>query len=208
MAKTGRSAQPRPGQRRPQESLVVLGVDPGTLVTGYGVIARRGPTMTMLECGTIRNGSERSLPLRLKNIYEHICSIIDRFHPDEFAIESAFYGKNAQSALKLGHARGVSILAAVEQQIPTAEYSPREVKKAVVGNGAASKEQVRFMVKALLQHPTSGSRRQTNGSARMLLDASDALAIAICHLHRLITPASRHKNWKTFIASHPDRIKV
>jgi crossover junction endodeoxyribonuclease RuvC len=152
--------------------------------------------MRMLGCGTIKNGSTHSMPLRLKKIYGELCNVIERYHPDEFAIESAFYGKNAQSALKLGHARGVSILAAVEHEIPTSEYSPREVKKAIVGNGAASKEQVQFMVKALLRAPRS----------RMVLDTSDALAIAICHLQRLVTPTSKHRDWKSFIAAHPERV--
>jgi crossover junction endodeoxyribonuclease RuvC len=180
-----------------RSSIVVLGVDPGTLVTGYGIVLRKGSEITLLSCGTIKNGNERSMPLRLQRIHSELCLVIEKFKPDEFAIESAFYGKNAQSALKLGHARGVSILAAVERQIPTTEYSPREVKKAVVGNGAASKEQVQFMVKSLLKVPHS----------KMLLDTSDALAIAICHLHRMVTPTSKHKDWKSFIAAHPERVK-
>lgn len=138
------------------------------------------------------------MPLRLKKIYSELSAVIQRFQPDEFAIESAFYGKNAQSALKLGHARGVSILSAVEREIPTTEYSPREIKKAIVGNGSASKEQVQFMVKSLLQLKQGA----------MILDASDALAIAICHLHRLVTPTSKHKDWKSFIVAHPERVKA
>jgi crossover junction endodeoxyribonuclease RuvC len=181
-----------------RHTVVILGVDPGTLVTGYGVIARKNAGIRLLGCGTIRNGNEKSMPLRLKKIYGELCSVIAHYRPDEFAIESAFYGKNVQSALKLGHARGVSILAAVEHEIPTAEYSPREVKKAVVGNGAASKEQVQFMVKSLLRTPDS----------RMLLDASDAIATAICHLHRLTAPSLKHKDWKSFVAAHPERVRV
>jgi crossover junction endodeoxyribonuclease RuvC len=154
--------------------------------------------MRLLGCGTIVNDSSISMPLRLKKIYRELSSVIRRFRPDEFAIESAFYGRNAQSALKLGHARGVSILAAVEQRVPTAEYTPREVKKAVVGNGAASKEQVQYMVKSMLRGP----------DARMMLDTSDAIAIAICHLHRLLAPDTRHKDWKSFITSHPERVRT
>ena len=178
-------------------SLVVLGVDPGTLVTGYGVVVRTRGEIRMLGCGTIKNGSTHSMPLRLQKIHGELCSVIEEYHPDEFAIESAFYGKNAQSALKLGHARGVSILAAVEHEIPTTEYSPREVKKAVVGNGAASKEQVQYMVKSLLRTPNS----------KMVLDTSDALAIAICHLQRLVTPTMKHKDWKSYVAAHPHRVR-
>ncbi len=178
-------------------SVIVLGVDPGTLVTGYGIVVRKGSEIRMLGCGTIKNGSGHSMPLRLQKIYDELSAVIEKYRPDEFAIESAFYGKNAQSALKLGHARGVSILAAVEHEIPTTEYSPREVKKAVVGNGAAAKEQVQYMVKSLLHTPHS----------RMVLDTSDALAVAICHLQRLITPTMKHKNWKSYIAAHPNRVR-
>ena len=181
-----------------KHTTIILGVDPGTLVTGYGVLMRERNTFRLLGCGTVRNPATASMPLRLKNIYSELCSVIETYHPDELAIESAFYGKNAQSALKLGHARGVAILAAVESEIPTTEYSPREVKKAVVGNGSASKEQVQYMVKSLLRL----------SSAKMLHDASDAIAIAICHLHRLVTPTSKHKDWKSFIAAHPERVRA
>src|SRR5512135_1261924 len=109
--------------------MVILGVDPGTLVTGYGVIEVERGNLSVLDFGVIVNRNERSMPLRLKEIYAKLCDVITEFHPDEFAIETAFYGRNAQSALKIGHARGVSILAAVNREIPTAEYAPREVKK-------------------------------------------------------------------------------
>lgn len=176
---------------------IVLGVDPGTLTTGFGVIMRTKNSLRLLGCGTVRNPANASMPVRLYRIYRELKAVIDKYHPDELAIESAFYGKNAQSALKLGHARGVAILAAVENQIPTTEYSPREVKKAVVGNGAASKEQVQFMVKSMLRI----------NNTKMLLDTSDAVAIAICHLHRLVTPASKHRNWKSFVEAHPELVK-
>lgn len=179
-------------------SIIVLGVDPGTLVTGYGIVTRRNNEVRMLACGSISNKSETSMPIRLKKIYQELRGVIAKYHPDEFAIESAFYGKNAQSALKLGHARGVSMLAAVEQEIPTTEYSPREVKRAIVGSGAASKEQVQYMVKSLLGITNS----------KMLHDTSDALAIAICHAHRMITPTAKHTDWKSYIAAHPERVRV
>lgn len=180
------------------DAIIVLGVDPGTLVTGYGVIMRSRSRIQLLGCGTIKNLSRLSMPLRLKRIYSRLEEIMTEFHPDEFAIESAFYGKNAQSALKLGHARGVSILAAVKNEIPTTEYSPLEIKKAVVGNGRASKEQVQFMVKSIL-----GIRNGT-----MLHDTSDALATAICHLHRLVSPTAKHKDWKSFIEANPGRVRA
>jgi crossover junction endodeoxyribonuclease RuvC len=177
--------------------VVVLGIDPGTLVTGYGVVVRRKTLLHLLECGTIVNSSDNPMPGRLERIHSGLSALIRKHRPDEVAIESAFYGKNAQSALKLGHARGVSLLAAVQNGVPTAEYSPREIKKSVVGRGNASKEQVRFMVKALLQAEDTA----------MVLDSSDALAIAICHLQRRGTPAFRVKNWKSFITAHPERVR-
>lgn len=178
-------------------SVVVLGVDPGTLITGYGIVARTTSTVDLVECGTIKSRSSLPLPARLQRIYETLCSLIEKFRPDEMAIESAFYGKNAQSALKLGHARGVSLLAAVEQGIPTAEYSPREVKKAVVGLGSATKDQVQYMVKSILRLRDAG----------MTLDMSDAVAIALCHLQRMRRPAPRHRDWKSYLAVHPERIR-
>jgi len=189
--------------------MIILGVDPGTLVTGYGVIEIRNGKAHVLDFDVVKNRGSASMPLRLHAIYSTLCSVIDRYHPDEFAIETAFYGKNAQSALKIGHARGVSILAAVNSEIPTAEYSPREVKKAVVGNGAASKEQVQGMVKTLL-----GIRHSPK-----LFDVTDALAVALCHFQRRGRPRpnpvrkksngkAQNNAWKEFIKSHPDRVIV
>ncbi len=175
----------------------MLGIDPGTLVTGYGVVTLRGRELRLLACGTIANRPDTPMPLRLQKIYRGLQSLVRKHDPDEVAVESAFYGKNVQSALKLGHARGVSLLAAVEEDLPTAEYSPREVKQAVVGKGNATKEQVRFMVRAILAAP----------SDPMLLDASDALAVAICHCHRsAAAPRGRHRDWKSFVDSHPERV--
>lgn len=187
--------------------MIILGVDPGTLITGFGIIEVDHTAYSVLIYDVIKNTSEWSIPIRLKHIYDRLCKIIDQYHPDEFAIETAFYGKNAQSALKLGHARGVSILAAVNFQIPTTEYSPREVKKAVTGNGAASKQQVQFMVKSQL-----GLRE-----APKFFDTSDALAIALCHSFRMMGGKTKsqhaqtqrlksHRTWSDFIHSHPERV--
>jgi crossover junction endodeoxyribonuclease RuvC len=186
-----------PGERRQRFTTIVLGIDPGTITTGYGVVGRMGSGMSILACGAIRNTPRTPMPARLKRIHKELSSVIKIHRPTECAIETAFYGKNAQSALKLGHARGVSLLVAAEHEIPTAEYSPREVKKAVVGKGNASKEQVQFMVKALLGQTTS----------HMMLDASDALAVAICHLHRCTVPDPLGKDWKAYVDAHPERVK-
>jgi crossover junction endodeoxyribonuclease RuvC len=175
----------------------VLGVDPGTLATGFGIIEQGESGVILLDSGVIRSRPDSSMPIRLKTIYSALQSVIETYQPDEFAIESAFHGKNAQSALKLGHARGVAILAAVEHQLPTSEYSPREVKKAVVGVGTASKEQVRYMVKSLLNVATQ----------KMVLDASDAIAVALCHLHRRTSRPMAYRDWKSFIQAHPERVR-
>ena len=191
-----RQVIPELSKRDHEGSLVVLGVDPGTLITGYGIVEKKGPDVRMLGSGIIVNQSSASMPARLHKIYSGLLTVITHFHPDEFAIEAAFYSKNAQSALKLGHARGVSMLAAEVQGIPTSEYSPREVKKAVVGNGTASKEQVQYMIRSLLHLR----------DARMAMDISDALAVAICHLHRLLLPGKKRKDWKSFVTAHPERL--
>jgi crossover junction endodeoxyribonuclease RuvC len=185
---------------------IILGVDPGTLITGYGVIEVRGSSIRVLEYDVVRNQSDRSMPIRLKTIYSALCKVINRYHPDEFAIETAFYGKNAQSAMKLGHARGVSILAAVNFEIPTAEYSPREVKHAVAGSGAASKDQVSYMVQSILRLK----------SAPKFFDATDALAVALCHCFRSGDAISRGAvqkqalrsglSWSEYIKAHPEKL--
>jgi crossover junction endodeoxyribonuclease RuvC len=183
-------ARPDPG------TVVVLGLDPGTLATGYGIVARTAGRLTLVDCGSIRNDAASPMASRLQRIHGGIIEVIDRHRPDEFAIESAFYGKNAQSALKLGHARGVAMLAAVERGLGITEYSPREVKKAVAGNGTATKEQVRFMVRSILSLDRTP----------MGLDASDAVAIALCHMHRLSGSSVKHRNWSSFVAAHPERV--
>jgi crossover junction endodeoxyribonuclease RuvC len=174
----------------------IMGVDPGTVVTGYGVIDVDGGKLSLVEYGVIKMPTTLTLPARLEKIYTRLAEIIELTLPDEFAIESAFYSKNVQSTLKLGHARGVSILAAQLRQIPTAEYAPSEIKRSVTGNGSASKEQVEFMVMALLNMKEQ----------KQLLDATDALAIALCHGRKVHSPRSRSRSWEQFVADHPDRV--
>jgi crossover junction endodeoxyribonuclease RuvC len=195
--RTSKGETPRKKPDSRQGDCVVLGLDPGTLVTGYGIVAHSGGVVKLVACGTIRNNPGSPMDTRLQRIFGELSALIARHHPGEFAIESAFYGKNAQSALKLGHARGVSILAAAESGLVTAEYSPREVKKAIVGTGTASKEQVRFMVRSLLHLDSRPS---------VSLDASDALAIALCHINTQTPGRSRHRDWSSFVATHPERV--
>ncbi|MGB9773754.1 MAG: crossover junction endodeoxyribonuclease RuvC [Bacteroidota bacterium] len=198
----------------------VLGVDPGTRVTGYAVLRQKGQNTQVLDYGTIETDNE-SMPERLGVMYRGLKKIVQKYSPDEFAIETAFYGKNAQSALKLGHARGVSLLTAVLANLPTAEYSPREVKKAVTGKGSASKQQVRFMVRQILgltpigrvRTGESADRRRTGEESSY--DSSDALAVALCHLQRFsgiysgASTSSKRRNanaWGLFVKQHPERI--
>ncbi|MBM4168868.1 MAG: crossover junction endodeoxyribonuclease RuvC [Ignavibacteria bacterium] len=183
--------------------MIILGIDPGTLVTGYGILEGDGNTCTAVHFDAVKNSASDPMPDRLKRIFDSLCGAIDRYHPDHLAIETAFYGKNAQSALKIGQARGVAILAGVNYGIPIAEYSPREVKKAIVGNGAASKEQVQSMVKRMLH------LRQTP----RMFDVSDALAVALCHHFRLTTQrlprepkVGKYRDWKSFVEANPQRI--
>jgi crossover junction endodeoxyribonuclease RuvC len=177
--------------------MIVLGVDPGTLITGYGIVESRNGKVTVIHCGAIKNDSRQPMPRRLKLIYDMLSELITRYHPDECAIETAFYGKNAQSALKLGQARGVVMLTAVTQNIPTHEYSPREVKKAIVGNGSASKEQVEYMVKKLLSLQEMPKQ----------YDTTDALAVAVCHMHRRVTNrGTSFRSWKAFLTAHPEKL--
>lgn len=176
--------------------MIILGIDPGTNITGYGIIKYDKNSFSLVDSGTIKLSSSKPIPLRLKTIHEKICEIINRYSPDEFAIETAFYGKNVQSAMKIGYARGVSILAAAINNIPTSEYSPREVKKAVVGRGSATKEQVAYMISTILNINTDDLK----------VDETDALAISLCHCFRMNSPLKRKLNWKQFSKAFPERI--
>jgi crossover junction endodeoxyribonuclease RuvC len=151
---------------------VIVGIDPGTAVTGYGVVSlRTDGTPTLLECGVIRTSSSDSLPNRIRDIFLGITEIIDRFQPASVAVEDVFQGKNVKSALTLGHARGAILLAAALKDIPIAEYSPREIKSAVVGAGGATKDQVGYMVQRHLRLKTPPAPA----------DAADGVAAALCH---------------------------
>ena len=151
----------------------VLGIDCGSRVTGYGVIDSDGGECCMVRCGAIKTKSSDPLPNRLRSIHNAIVEIIRDLEPEAAAFESLFYATNVQSALKLGYVRGVSMFAAAEANLPVFEYSPLEVKSAVTGYGRAEKNQVQQMVRALLKLEASPEP----------YDASDALAVAICHVH-------------------------
>ncbi|NIG62694.1 MAG: crossover junction endodeoxyribonuclease RuvC [Serratia symbiotica] len=150
---------------------IILGIDPGSRITGYGLIHQQGRQLTYIASGCIRTMVE-DMPMRLKLIYAGVSEIITQFQPKFFAIEQVFMGKNPDSALKLGQARGVAIVAAVNQNLDVFEYAARQIKQTIVGTGAAEKAQVQHMVRSLLKL-----------SANPRADAADALAIAITHCH-------------------------
>lgn len=152
--------------------MLVLGVDPGSKITGYGLVEKRNNDMTCIHSGLIRSPNKTPFYKRIYNIFESMVDIMSRYQPQEMAIEDLFYAKNIQSSLKLGHARGAVLIAATQCNIPIFEYTPLEIKKSVVGYGRADKEQVRSMVQVILRIKED-----------LPLDASDALAAAICHIN-------------------------
>jgi crossover junction endodeoxyribonuclease RuvC len=174
----------------------IFGIDPGSDRTGYGCVESDGSRHQIVVCGAITAAADASFPEKLLQIHKRLAALIAECGPDCVAIESIFYSVNARSALKLGHARGVAILAAVEAGLPVIEYTPAEIKRAVVGYGRADKPQIQQMVKLLLKLPSLPTPH----------DAADALAVAICHLHSHV-PAratavmpvkSRATSWRTY----------
>lgn len=180
---------------------IILGIDPGTNVLGYGVIKVTGNKVAMMAMGVIDLRKCKDVYLKLGRIYERVSGVIDSFLPDELAIEAPFFGKNVQSMLKLGRAQGVAIAAAISRDIPIHEYAPLEIKKAITGNGQASKEQVAEMLRRMLKIEEK--------SMLPFLDATDALGAAYCHYLGtsrvdLGKPASH--DWKDFVRNHGDRV--
>jgi crossover junction endodeoxyribonuclease RuvC len=178
---------------------IILGIDPGTNVMGYGVILTEGKKFKLLQFGVIHLKKYETHELKLKKIFERICGILDEFAPDSMALEAPFYGANVQSMLKLGRAQGVAMAAALSKEISITEYSPKKVKQSVTGNGNASKEQVAAMLQTLL-----GIEELPK-----LLDATDALAVALCHhFHEgRMQTRGRNEGWKSFIEDNPSRLK-
>ena len=150
--------------------MIILGIDPGTQITGFGLIQKNGQGWRHLDCGLIQPKAKQPLPDRLQFIYQKIAQTIEQIRPNEIALEDLFFAKNAQSALKLGHARGVVMLAAAQYQIPVFEYPPAQIKMALAGFGQATKEQMQKMVKIHLKLKEVAEE-----------NASDALAVALCH---------------------------
>ena len=176
---------------------IILGLDPGTTVMGYGLIHIQGTQMKLLQYGVIHLSKYKSHELKLKKIYERVSSLIVDYHPDEVALEAPFFGKNVQSMLKLGRAQGVAMAAALNKDLPITEYAPKKVKMAVTGNGNASKEQVAAMLQSLLKIK----------EIPKLLDATDALGVAVCHHFQEGSIKAGPKSWKAFISENPGRVK-
>ncbi len=179
---------------------IILGVDPGTNVMGYGVLRVRGNKADLITMGVIELKKYASHYLRLGKIFERITSIIDSYHPDEMAIEAPFFGKNVQSMLKLGRAQGVAITAAIMRDIPITEYEPRKIKVAITGNGSAAKEQVAGMLQRMLHIPQDDMDIQ--------FDATDALGAAYCHFIQMGKPEVEHhfSSWKDFVNKNSDKV--
>ena len=179
---------------------IIMGIDPGTNVMGYGVIKCQGQKAEMIAMGVIDMRKESDTYLKLGHIFERVTGIIDEYLPDELAIEAPFFGKNVQSMLKLGRAQGTAIAAAIHHGVPIHEYAPMKIKMALTGNGAASKEQVAGMLQRLLKIP--------NEDMGKFMDATDALAAAYCHYLQIGRPESdvKYRGWKDFVNKNQDKV--
>ncbi|MDR2138017.1 MAG: crossover junction endodeoxyribonuclease RuvC [Tannerella sp.] len=180
---------------------IILGIDPGTIVMGYGVLAVIDRKPRLMTMGVLKLDKYEDHYLRLRRIYERMLSLIDEYLPDELAIEAPFFGKNVQSMLKLGRAQGAAIAAALNRDMPIFEYAPLKIKLAITGNGQASKEQVAGMLQHILHIPDENMLPQ--------LDATDGLAAAFCHYMQISRPALQGKScagWKDFVAKNPGRV--
>lgn len=179
---------------------IIMGIDPGTNVMGYGLLGINGKKLTPIVMGVITLNKFESHYLRLSRIFERVTGLIEQYLPDELAIEAPFYGKNVQSMLKLGRAQGVAMAAALARDIPITEYAPLKVKQVVTGNGGASKEQVANMLCYILK---IGKDKLPS-----LLDATDALAVALTHYYEGQKPSAgaSAKSWEQFIKQNPNRL--
>ena len=178
---------------------IILGIDPGTNIMGFGLIEVKGSKLNLIALDVIKLDYLETQPLKLKNIFEKVLALIDHFHPDEVALEAPFFGKNVQSMLKLGRAQGVAMAAALYRDIPIFEYSPRKVKQSITGRGNASKEQVSAML----------NRMFIIAEQPKYFDATDAVAVACCHYFQRDTgnTGKNYSGWASFISNNPGRVK-
>jgi crossover junction endodeoxyribonuclease RuvC len=187
-----------------QKPVIILGIDPGTLVMGYSVVEASKNIFTIKTLDVLKLSSKKDHYQRLQMVHQKITELVDQYSPNEFAIEAPFFGKNVQSMLKLGRAQGVAIAAAMTKNIPVTEYSPRKIKQAITGNGNADKEQVWKMLQRITALPDKPK----------YFDATDALAVAICHFYgsnslptKKTTAAKKSSGWEKFIALNQHRVK-
>lgn len=182
----------------PQER-IILGIDPGTTIMGFGLIKVVGKRMEFLQLNELKLNKYQDHYVKLRVIFERTVALIEAYHPDEIAIEAPFFGKNVQSMLKLGRAQGVAMAAGLSRQVPITEYSPKKIKMAITGNGNASKEQVAKML------------QQTLGLKELPknLDSTDGLAAAVCHFYNSgqIQMGKSYSGWSAFVKQNEDRIK-
>ncbi|MFK7756838.1 MAG: crossover junction endodeoxyribonuclease RuvC [Flavobacteriales bacterium] len=185
--------------KKPVQERIILGIDPGTSVMGYGIIMAKGKKMELMRMGVIRLSKYPDHAVKMKKIFDRVCQLIEEFSPDELAIEAPFFGKNVQSMLKLGRAQGVSIAAALRYDMSYVEYAPRKIKQSITGNGNCSKEQVAAMLQTTLKIPASDMPKD--------LDATDGLAAAVCHFYQSNTSigGKSYSSWKSFINENPSR---
>lgn len=180
---------------------IILGIDPGTIIMGYGLVKVQGNQITLLEMGVLQPGKVKDSYKKLQLIFNTVSGLITKYQPDTFAIEAPFFGKNVQSMLKLGRAQGVAIAAAMRHGLEVTEYSPKKVKQSITGNGNAAKEQVMKMLQQILVFKETPNH----------FDATDALAVAVCHhfqqKNRLADKNTRLTGWNDFIVKNPGRVK-
>ena len=178
---------------------IILGIDPGTTIMGYGLIHVHRKKFELINMGVLHLSKLKSHELKLKKIFDRTLQLIEEYKPDELAVEAPFFGKNVQSMLKLGRAQGVAMSAALHRNIPIFEYSPKKIKMSITGNGNASKEQVASMLKSLMNIKEIPKH----------LDATDGLAAAVCHHFQKENSSSSktYSGWKSFIKDNPKKVK-
>ncbi len=181
-----------------QQEKIILGIDPGTTIMGFGLIKVVNKNMELMQMDELILKKYSDHYIKLKLIFERTIYLIETYHPDEIAIEAPFFGKNVQSMLKLGRAQGVAMAAGLAREVPITEYSPKKIKMAITGNGNASKEQVAKMLQSML----SIKKMPKN------LDATDGLAAAVCHFYNAnkITTGKNYSGWGSFVNQNKDRL--
>jgi len=179
---------------------IILGIDPGTSVFGYGIIQIIDKKINLIALGSVHLSKFKNHQLKLKHIFERVTYLVEEYKPDFCAVESPFFGKNVQSMLKLGRAQGVSMVAVLMRDIPVVEYSPKKIKQVVTGNGNASKEQVAKMLQIICKFDKMPKN----------LDATDGLAAAVCHFYQSkngYSNTGKKNSWANFIKANPSRVK-